>query len=122
MLSTQQAYSKSQNIDFVDKIILPELHYNNAAMSQYYFRFIRYTSVNFKKVYFLTYENSIESNLIRMIMAKEKLNLFMKNQEVDDEELFDRFGVDQGIINMLMTKGFDEDGNVQIRWGDQIIA
>ena len=122
LLSTQQAYSKSQNIDFVDKILLPELHYNNAAMSQYYFRFIRYTSVNFKNVFFLTYENSIESNLIRMIMAKEKLNLFMKNQEVDDDDLFDRFGVDRGIIDMLMTKGFDEDGNVQIRWGEQNIA
>ncbi len=122
LLSTQQAYSKSQNIDFVDKILLPELHYNNAAMSQYYFRFIRYTSVNFKKVYFLTYENSIESNLIRMILAKEKLNLFMKNQDVDEDDLFDRFGVDRGIVDMLMTKGFDEDGNVQIRWGEQIIA
>ena len=122
LLSTQQAYSKSQNIDFVDKILLPELHYNNAAMSQYYFRFIRYTSVNFKKVYFLTYENSIESNLIRMIMAKEKLNLFMKNQEVDDDDLFDRFGVDRRIIDMLMTKEFDKDGNVQIRWGEQKIS
>ena len=122
LLSTQQAYSKSQNIDFVDRIILPELHYNNAAMSQYFFRFIRYTSENFKNVYFLTYENSIESNLIRMIMAKEKLNLFMKNHDVDDAELFERFGVDAGIINMLMTKGFDDDGNVQIRWGEQKIA
>ena len=122
LLSTQQAYSKSQNIDFVDKIILPELHYNNAAMSQYYFRFIRYTSTNYKKVYFLTYEHSIESNLIRMIMAKEKLNLFMKSQNVADEELFERFGVDQDLINMLMTKETDEDGHVQIRWGEQKIA
>ena len=122
LLSTQQAYSKSQNIDFVDRIILPELHYNNAAMSQYYFRFIRYTSINHKKVYFLTYEQSIESNLIRMIMAKEKLNLFMKNQEVDDDELFERFGADRNIVNMLMTKGYDKDGNVQLRWGDQSIA
>ena len=122
LISTQQAYSKSQNIDFVDKIILPELHYNNASMSQYYFRFIRYTSENFKNVYFLTYANSIESNLVRMIMAKEKLNLFMKNQYVEDDELFDRFGVDRNIINMLMSKGVDEDGNIQIRWGEQNIA
>jgi SNF2 family DNA or RNA helicase len=122
LISTQQAYSKSQNIDFVDKILLPELHYNNAAMSQYYFRFIRYTSVNFKKVYFLTYENSIESNLLRMIMAKEKLNLFMKNQDVDDDDLFERFGVDRNIVNMLMTREPDEDGNMTIRWGDQSIV
>jgi len=122
LLSTQQAYSKSQNIDFVDRIILPELHYNNAAMSQYYFRFIRYTSVKHKNVYFLTYEYSIESNLIRMIMAKEKLNLFMKNQEVGDEELFERFSVDRGIFEMLMSKGVDEDGHMQLRWGEQMIA
>ena len=122
LISTQQAYSKSQNIDFVDKIILPELHYNNAAMSQYYFRFIRYTSENFKNVYFLTYENSIESNLIRMIMAKEKLNLLMKDQDVTDDELFERFNVDPCIINMLMSKGVDDKGNIQIRWGEQKIA
>ena len=60
LLSTQQSLSESMNIDDVDKIILPELHYNHAAMEQYYFRFIRYTSRNFKQVVFLIYENSIE--------------------------------------------------------------
>ena len=35
--STQQSLSESMNIDDVDKIILPELHYNHAAMEQYYF-------------------------------------------------------------------------------------
>jgi len=87
-------------------------------MSQNYFRFIRYTCVNYKKMYSLTYENSIESNLIQMIMAKEKINLLMKDQDVNNEELFDRFGVDQDIINILMTKGIDEDGNIQIRRGE----
>jgi len=122
LLSTQQAYSKSQSIDFVDKIILPELHYNNAAMSQYYFRFIRYTSTRHKQVVFLTYANSIESNLVRMIMAKEKLNLFMKEQDVDDDELFERFGADRELVQMLMTREKDEDGNVNIRWGEQEIS
>ena len=122
LLSTQQAYSKSQNIDFVDKILLPELHYNNASMSQYCFRFIRYTSENFKKVYYLTYENSIESNLIRMVMAKEKLNLFMKSLDVDDGELFERFGVDKQLVNMLMSKGYDDQGHVQLRWGEQKVS
>ena len=69
-------------------------------------------------MYSLTYENSIESNLIQMIMAKEKINLLMKDQDVNNEELFDRFGVDQDIINILMTKGIDEDGNIQIRRGE----
>lgn len=75
------------NIDFVDKVILRELDYNNAAMTQYYFRFIRYISKHFKNVYFLTYEKSIEMNLLKMVLSKEKINLFMKKQGVGDGEL-----------------------------------
>lgn len=122
LISTQQALSASTNIDFIDKVLLPELHYNNAAMSQYYFRFIRFTSQNFKNVYFLTYENTIESNLLKMVLVKEKLNLFMKNEVLDDAELYERFGVDPTIIDNLMPKEYDEDGKVYIRWGEQQIV
>ncbi len=122
LISTQQALSSSQNIDFVDKILLPELHYNNAAMSQYYFRFIRYTSQRWKQVFFLTYEHTIESNLLRMILAKEKLNLFMKNENLDEDELYERFGVDPAIVSQLMSKEYDEKGRVRIRWGEQEIV
>jgi hypothetical protein len=122
LISTQQALSASTNIDFVDKVLLPELHYNNAAMSQYYFRFIRFTSKNWKQVYFITYENSIESNLLKMVLVKEKLNLFMKNEILEDDELYERFGVDPAIINNLMSKAYDEEGRVYIRWGEQTIA
>jgi hypothetical protein len=122
LISTQQALSASTNIDFVDKVLLPELHYNNAAMSQYYFRFIRFTSKNRKQVYFLTYENTIESNLLKMVLVKEKFNLFMKNEVLEDDELYERFGVDPAIINNLMSKEYDEDGRVYIRWGEQKIC
>jgi hypothetical protein len=122
LISTQQALSASTNIDFVDKVIIPELHYNNAAMAQYYFRFIRFTSKNWKQVYFVTYKDSIESNLLKLVLVKEKFNLFMKNDEVDDDELYDRFGVDPAIINNLMAKDKDENGNVYIRWGEQKIS
>ena len=71
---------------------MPELHYNHAAMEQYYFRFIRYTSQNFKQVVFLIYENSIEVNLLKMILAKEKINLFMKNQLIENGELYEKLG------------------------------
>jgi len=122
LISTQQALSASTNIDFVDKVLLPELHYNNAAMSQYYFRFIRYTSKNWKQVYFLTYENTIESNVLKMMLVKEKLNLFMKNEILDDDELYEQFGVDPAMINNLMSKEYDEQGRVHLRWGEQKIS
>lgn len=121
LISTQQALSASSNIDFVDKVLLPELHYNNAAMSQYYFRFIRFTSKRYKQVYFITYENTVESNLLKLILVKEKFNLFMKNEIIENDELYERFGVDPAIINNLMSKEYDEKGKVYIRWGEQNI-
>lgn len=122
LLSTQQSLSESMNIDDVDKIILPELHYNHAAMEQYYFRFIRYTSRNFKQVVFLIYENSIEVNLLKMILAKEKLNLFMKNQLLKNGELYERFGINPQIFSLLMTTSVDQEGKLQIQWGEQKIS
>ncbi|MDD2269193.1 MAG: N-6 DNA methylase [Eubacteriales bacterium] len=122
LVSTQQSLSSSMNIGFVNKVILPELAWNESTMSQYYKRFIRFNSVDFKDVYYLTYENSIESNLLSLILAKEKLILFMKNQEIDDEEIYEKFGVHFDLLDMLLYKMRDQYGNVQIAWGKQMIV
>lgn len=121
LISTQQSLSASMNIDFVDKCIIAELHWNNAGMSQYYFRFIRYTSTRFKEVYFVTYKNSIETNLLKMILTKDKFNLIMKNKEVADEEIEEKFGIDSDILKNLMYKEQTENG-VKIRWGEQKVS
>lgn len=121
LISTQQSLSASMNIDFIDKCIIPELHWNNSSMSQYYFRFIRYTSTRFKQVYFVTYENSIESNLLKMVLVKDKLNRFMKNQDISDDELYDVFGIETGMLQNLMYKEKTDEGYV-IRWGDQKVS
>ena len=121
LISTQQSLSSSMNIGFVNKVVIPELSWNDASMSQYYFRFIRYTSTEWKQVYFLTYENSIESNLLSLILAKERLNLFMKNQELEEDEIYEKYGVDFNLLDMLMTKERDSEGKVRINWGKQNI-
>ncbi len=74
LLCTQQSLPSSVNFEYVNRVIIPELHYNNAAMSQFYMRFIRYTSTDFKDIYFLTYADSLESNLMQMVLVKENLN------------------------------------------------
>lgn len=122
LICTQQSLSSSMNIDFVDKCIIPEMHWNNASMSQFYFRFIRFTSTNWKKIYFVTYENSIESNLLKMILCKEKLNMFMKDEYVEDDELYEKFGIDETMLGLLMTKEKDAEGNIKISWGQQKIT
>lgn len=122
LLCTQQSLPSSVNFEFVNKVIIPELHYNNSRMSQFYMRFIRFNSVDWKDIYFLTYAQSIESNLMQMILAKEKLNLFMKGDEADMDDIYERFGVDYDLTSLLLYRDIDEDGHFSIRWGEQEIA
>jgi hypothetical protein len=121
LLCTQQSLSSSINADHVDKAIIPEMHWNNAAMSQWYRRFVRFDSTRLKEIHFVTYAGSIESNLLHMVINKEKLNLFMKDQMPEDAEILEKFGVDYDIFSMLMTREIDDDGHFQIRWGEQTI-
>ncbi len=122
LLCTQQSLPSSVNFEFVNKIIIPELHYNNSGMSQFYMRFIRYTSTEFKDIYFLTYGGSIESNQMQMVLAKEKLNLFMKGQDTDLDAIYEKFDVNYDLLSLLMTREQDEEGRFHIRWGQQNIA
>lgn len=122
LLCTQQALPSSVNFEFVNKIIIPEMHFNNAGMSQFYMRFIRYTSTEYKDIYFPTYAGSLESNLMQMVMAKEKLTLFMKGQDADLNEIYERFGVDYDLLSLLMSREKDDEGHYHIRWGEQQIA
>ena len=91
-------------------------------MSQFYMRFIRYTSTEWKDIYFVTYAGSIESNLMQMVLAKEKINMFMKRQDADLNAIYDKFGVDYDLLSLLMRREQDEEGHFHIRWGQQKIA
>ncbi len=122
LLCTQQSLPSSVNFEYVNKVIIPELHYNHAGMSQFYFRFIRYNSTAHKDIYFLTYAESIESNLMQMILSKEKLTLFMKGQDVDLDEVYDRFQIDYDLLSLMMTQERDEKGVLHIQWGKQRIS
>lgn len=122
LLCTQQSLPSSVNFEYVNKIFLPELHYNNAKMSQFYMRLIRYTSTDYKDIYFVTAEDSIEANLLMMVMCKEKINLFMKGKKTDLNEIYAKFGVDYDLINQIMHKDIDEHGHSYVRWGSQKVA
>ncbi|MCK9198449.1 MAG: N-6 DNA methylase [Bacilli bacterium] len=121
LITTQQSLSCSLNIGFIDHIFIPELQFNDARMGQYYFRFIRYDSTEDKNVYIFTYKNSIESNLMKLVMVKEKINLFMKGEELTDDELNEKYGIDFDLLDMLLSKEIDEEGKSYIRWGEQVI-
>lgn len=117
LLSTQQSLSSSVNINFVDKCIITSSAWNYSSLAQYYFRFIRYNSTRDKEVHFVMYDNSLECNLLGLLLAKEKLTRFMKSEDVDDEQLNDEFGVDFNLIDMLLSKEKDSNNKVRIKWG-----
>ena len=72
--------------------------------------------------YFLTYAGSLESNLMQMVLAKEKLTMFMKGQDADMDEIYAKFGVDYDLLSTLMTRETDDEGHLRIHWGEQKIA
>jgi superfamily II DNA or RNA helicase len=117
LLSTQQSLSSSVNIDFINKVIITSLSWSYSVLSQYFFRFVRYNSVNFKEIHFILYENSLELNLLGLLMAKERMTRILKNEELDDNELNEEFGVDFDLIEMLLSKEKDSEGKVKINWG-----
>ncbi len=121
MVCTQQCLPSSVNFEFVNKVVIPELHYNNARMSQFYMRFVRFTSTDWKDIYFVTYSGSIESNQMQMVLSKEKLNLFMKGQDVNLDEVYNRFGVDYDLMSLLMSREVDDEGKSYLSWGKQVI-
>lgn len=46
----------------------------------------------------------------------------MKGQDTNLDQIYEKFGVDYNLLALLMQKGFDKDGNLEIRWGQQKIA
>jgi hypothetical protein len=56
-----------------------------------------------------------------MVLVKDKLNRFMKNQDVSDDEIYDIFGIESDMLQNLMYKEKTDDGYV-IRWGDQKVS
>ena len=108
LISTQQSLSVSIDIDFIDKVIITSLSWNYSTLSQYFFRFVRYTSTNKKEIHIITYKNSIENNLLYLISQKENLTNFMKNEE--EENILEKLGVNYNLIDMLLVKTRDKNG------------
>lgn len=119
LVCTQMSLKSSLNIPYCSKVIIESLQWNIPKIEQFYFRFIRFDSIKHTDVYFINYENTIEMNLMALLMAKERLNDYIKTLDFKEQsEIFDEYGVDLDILNSLMTRDKDEDGKLQLKWGD----
>jgi superfamily II DNA or RNA helicase len=122
LVSTQMSLSESVNIPSCDVVICEGLQYNIANMMQYIGRFTRLNSKNKTTVNFVTYRNTLEQNILALLMAKQRINEFVKQLEYkEDADIFDEFGISLDIFNSIITKSYDENGSVTLTWGKQQI-
>lgn len=122
LVCTQQSLSESISIDSVDYCFLAEMHWNDSKMSQFYYRFIRYISTREKYIYYVNYPESIETNLIYLLVSKERMLRFLKGQDISFEELFAEMGFSLLHHRGAVFRGYDEEGRPELYWGQQQIA
>jgi len=123
LLCTQQALKSSANIPSCNDVILESLQWNIPKMEQFYFRFIRLDSKDKTNVHFVTYEDSIEQNLMALVLTKERLNEFIKTGEVREQsDIYEEFDVSQSVIESLLKREQDEEGKFHISWGRQKVG
>ncbi|MEP2277344.1 MAG: helicase-related protein [Reichenbachiella sp.] len=118
LISTQQSLKSSVNIPTCNVVILESLQWNIPKMSQYYFRAIRYDSKHKTDVYFITYNDTLEQNIMALLMNKEAINDFIKNKEYKEaSEVFAEFDVDPNLLSSIITKSYDDEGKMKLSWG-----
>lgn len=123
LISTQQSLKKSVNIPSCNKVIIESMQWNIPKMEQYYFRFIRFDSKDFKEVHFVTYDNTIEQNLLALLMVKERINEFIKTLDFKEQvNIYDEYGIDLDILNNIIEKEIDSDGKIRLTWGSQKVS
>ena len=123
LVCTQQSLSSSVNIPTCNDVILESLQWNIPKMEQFYFRFIRLDSKEMKNVHYVTYEDSVEQNLMALVLTKERLNEFIKTGEIKEQsEIFEEFDVTMSVIDSLLVRTRDSGGLIHISWGSQRAA
>lgn len=123
LICTQQSLSSSVNIPACNQVILESLQWNIPRMEQFYFRFIRLDSKEMKDVHYVTYEDSVEQNLMALVLTKERLNEFIKTGEVKEQsEIFEEFDITMSVIDSLLVRTQNHEGKIHISWGSQRIA
>jgi predicted RNA methylase len=120
LICTQQSLKSSANIPTCNDVILESLQWNIPKMEQFYFRFIRLDSKEQTQVHFVSYEDSIEQNLMALVLTKERLNEFIKSGEIKAQsEIFEEFDISMSVIESLLTREQDSEGKFHITWGSQ---
>lgn len=71
----------------------------------------------------VTYDHTIEQNLLALLMSKERINEYIKTLDFKEQsEIYDEFGIDLDVLNSIIEKEVDEEGRVRLTWGKQQVS
>lgn len=116
LVCTQQALKSSINIPNCATVVCESLQWNLPKLAQFYFRCIRFDSTNPSTVHFFLMRDSIEENLMALLMDKQRLNEFVKTGALQSkEEIFGDMGIE--VFNRAITKTKDADDKTKLAWG-----
>ena len=123
VICTQQSLKSSVNIPTCNEMIIEALQWNIPKIQQFFFRAIRFDSKEWTNVHFVTYDRTIEQNIMALLMTKERLNDFLKTGEVKNQnDMLEEYGLSDDLLSALLGKQYDQDGKVYFTWGRQSIS
>lgn len=71
----------------------------------------------------ITYRDTIDMNLFALLLAKERINDFVKTCDYKDQsDIYGEFDVDLDILNSIISKTKDSEGKVRLEWGRQSVS
>jgi hypothetical protein len=123
LVSTQQSLKSSVNIPTCNEVIVEALPWNVPKLLQFCFRFIRYDSSEKSTIHMITYRDTIDMNLFALLLAKERINDFVKTLEFKEEsDIYNEFDVNLNLLDSILEKTKDGEGKVRIEWGLQKVS
>lgn len=120
IVANQASLKSSVNIPECNEVIITALPWNGSKLSQFTKRTVRFNSSSMTNVNLVCYADSIELNILNLILNKEKVNQFIKTTDVTtDDEVNEEYGVDGEMLGNLIQKHYDEEGGMRLSWGNE---
>lgn len=122
LIASMEALRSSVNLRGTRHVIMPALGWNLSRIHQFAYRIIRMDSEEPSQMHFVTYANSIETNLWQLLMSKEVGNMAVAEGRVPTtEEISQSLEIDPQLLQNILGKERDEEGNLKLTWVSNLV-
>lgn len=123
IVCTQSSLAESVNIPECDLVICEGLQWNLPEQNQFIFRTVRINSKNKTKIHLITYRNTIDQNVLSLLVNKQRINDLVKSLEYKEQsQVFSELGIDFNVFESIIKKEIDENGNVRLNLNQVVVS